>query len=42
MVWNDDLLDPESEEFRNRKKEIELEVIIDSPLDILFQKFINL
>ena len=33
MVWNDDLLDPESDEFSNRKKEIEEEVIMFLPLD---------
>ena len=27
MIWTDDLLDPETEEFANRKKEIEEEVI---------------
>ena len=27
MIWTDDLLDPGTEEFANRKKEIEEEVI---------------
>ena len=27
MIWTDDLLDPETEEFANKKKEIEEEVI---------------
>jgi len=32
MLWNDDLQDPETEEFAKRKKEIEEEVIFYSKI----------